>query len=172
MDKNKITALVDKYFDGETSLEEEQQLKSYFNSGVNIDTDLQVFIPFFKDLSGQKMIKAPSDLGEHVLASISKTGTSLKAETPTKVRRLIPMLLKVASVFVIGLSIYFLTQQMEKPSENAMAMTEDTYKTPEEAYAAYKAAISLASSKIKKGEEKMKEKMSHVKILTSIVKNK
>ncbi len=174
MNKNNIKVLVDKYFDGETSLDEERQLKSYFNSDVNIDADLEVFIPFFKEISQQQSIEAPSNLEQRVFAVISKSDDKLDKEIkPTvKVRRLMPMLLKVASVFVIGLSIYFLTQQMNKPSTETMAMTEDTYKTPEEAYAAYKAAISLASRKIKKGEDKMKEKMSHVKILTSIVKSK
>ena len=173
MSKNNINMLIDKYFDGKTNLEEERFLKSYFNSESEMDAELKVFIPFFRDVESSKLIKAPSDLEQNVLAVISnpKIISLPKSDDEGKVRRLFPLLMKVASVFVIGVGLYFMIQQFT-PSSTKVAMTEDTYDTPEEAFEAYKAAIALASRKIKKGENKVKNEISHVKILTSIVKKK
>ena len=40
MDYNKIKILIDKYFDGETSISEENELKDFFSSSKNIPSDL------------------------------------------------------------------------------------------------------------------------------------
>jgi hypothetical protein len=46
MDKLSIKNILDRYFEGGSSLEEEQQLKAYF-SGEDIDPDLKEFQPLF-----------------------------------------------------------------------------------------------------------------------------
>lgn len=163
MDKNNIENLVEKYFDGNTSLEEERQLKKIFQQDQSLPEELQVYQSFFVGLDEAHDIMAPSNLEQNVLEKINKPSG--------KVRRLFPMLLKMASVFVIGVSIYFLTQQYQSEGNREVAMMEDTYDTPEEAFAAYKAAIALTSRKIKKGERKVKNEISYVKVLTRVIKS-
>ncbi len=52
----KIKILLNKYFEGETSLQEERELHTYFNS-ENVDASLREYVPlfaYFKQTSGEK----------------------------------------------------------------------------------------------------------------------
>jgi hypothetical protein len=53
MNHAQIAALLDKYWEGETSLQEEQQLKQYFRTGP-IDPSLQALAPLFQTLETEK----------------------------------------------------------------------------------------------------------------------
>ena len=50
MDYKNIHQLLDKYWEGETSLDEEKTLKAYFNQ-EEVATDLQQFAPLFQYLN-------------------------------------------------------------------------------------------------------------------------
>lgn len=163
MDKNNIENLVEKYFDGLTSLEEEKVLKKLFQKGETLPTELEIYRSFFNELDQAKSISAPIELEQNVLNLIKK-------KPEVKVRRLFPLLMKIASVFVIGFSLYFLITDDNGKHNQSVAMMEDTYDTPEAAFAAYKAAMATVSRRIKKGEDKVKNEISHVKVLTSVIK--
>ncbi len=47
MEYNEIKRLLDRYFDGETTLDEEQTLRRYFTSAADIPADLRYAAPMF-----------------------------------------------------------------------------------------------------------------------------
>lgn len=56
MESNNIEQLLEKYFEGETSIVEEQVLKDYFNS-ENITSHLEIYKPIFSYFSAAKTEK-------------------------------------------------------------------------------------------------------------------
>ncbi len=53
---SEIQALLDRYWEAETSLEEERMLKEYFNSG-QIDDRLRAFLPLFQSLKAEQQVE-------------------------------------------------------------------------------------------------------------------
>ncbi len=58
-DYNDIHALLDRYWDGEATLEEERALKDYFASG-NVDPRLAPEAPFFQALLEERAVQSPN----------------------------------------------------------------------------------------------------------------
>ncbi len=58
-DYNNIEALLDRYWDGEATLEEERALKSYFASG-EVDPRLAAEAPFFQALREERAVQSPN----------------------------------------------------------------------------------------------------------------
>lgn len=48
MESKKVTDLLEKYFEGQTTLQEEQQLRTYFSSAEPLPEKLRPYAPFFK----------------------------------------------------------------------------------------------------------------------------
>ncbi len=102
-----IEKLLEKYFEAETTVQEEQQLKAYF-SGKEIAPHLAQYTPLFGYFEQSKKEFSP----EIVFKKPSKTGY---------VRWM-----SVAAVLVIGFSVYFNYQkQQEKQAEVAYQQAKD-----------------------------------------------
>ncbi|MEY3240766.1 MAG: hypothetical protein RIR11_2204 [Bacteroidota bacterium] len=65
MEYAKIAGLLERYWEGETTLTEEQQLKQYFQSG-HVDARFQEVAPLFQTLSAAQQITAPASLGASI----------------------------------------------------------------------------------------------------------
>ena len=65
MEHTKIEGLLERYWEGETTLTEERQLKHYFQSG-NIDDRFKDVAPLFQTLSVAQQITAPVSLGTSI----------------------------------------------------------------------------------------------------------
>lgn len=64
-----MKALLEKYFEGETSLE--AQLRAYFNGGA-VDDELRVYQPLFQHVNKEQEQSLPEDFNERVFP---KAGT-------------------------------------------------------------------------------------------------
>ena len=75
METTKIKALLQKYFEGETSPAEEKMLENYFNSG-KVDSSLQEYAQFFEGISklaGNNRDRAlESDIMDYILENETK----------------------------------------------------------------------------------------------------
>lgn len=60
MEYNEIKRLLDRYFDGETTLDEEQTLRRYFNSTTDIPADLRYAAPMFAYAAKKRMQTRPA----------------------------------------------------------------------------------------------------------------
>jgi len=134
MEFNKIEDLLEKYFQGETSIAEEKELKNYFSS-PNVAQHLEQYKPMFGYFSQVKEQKSTQTI-------------PLK----TKKRNVAWLSIAASVVVLLGVGTYFYVS--EKNAAPAVAQTElGTYDDPEEALAATQKALALLSSNVNVGIE-------------------
>jgi hypothetical protein len=61
MSDNDIKILIGKYFDGLTSLDEEQQLRDYFQQ-ENVSSELEIYMPMFRHFTSEKAAMAKRNI--------------------------------------------------------------------------------------------------------------
>ena len=135
---DRIEKLIDKYFEGETSIAEENELKTYFSS-LDVAQHLQQYKPVFGYFSQAKT-------------------EEFKAEIPSipKLRdkkRNVAVWLSIAASFVImlGVGTFMYLNTMEEVPATATAY--GTYDDPEKALAETEKALALVSEHLNTGIE-------------------
>jgi hypothetical protein len=132
--------LLEKYWQGTTTLQEEQQLREYFCGG-DIAAQHQVYKPLFLSFNPEKRME---DDGYDAFAKVK-----LQQTDNHKFNRRTWKGLAIAASFSLAVALgagYFNYQ--EEPELG-------TYDTPEEAYAATVAALEMVSNKLNKGKQKL-----------------
>ena len=132
MEFSKIEILLEKYFQGETSIAEENELKDYFSSS-NVAQYLEHYKPLFVYFSQAKELELQQEI------------PTLK---PRDKKRIVAWLSIAASVFVllgVGTYAYFNTTNSNQDL--------GTYENPEEAFLATQQALALLSNHVNVGIE-------------------
>jgi hypothetical protein len=129
--------LLQKYFEAESTLDEENDLINYFNSG-EVEEELKPFVPIF---SGLKDLAVNEDegLGEDLMNYI------LESEHKEKVRYrwMWQMVTAVAAaVILVMLGVNFYSNQSQ---------WEDTFTDPKQAYAEASKTLEFVAGKYNKG---------------------
>jgi hypothetical protein len=146
MNSDEIKILIEKYFEGETSLEEEAQLSTYFNSD-SVREDLKTYQPLFTFFKMEKQIVLPAK------AQTAKV-IPFDFRKILKISRIAAILVLMAGSFwwfnkpKVAQNDTLITAVMDKNDWN------DTEESPEIAYQKAKAALMLVSSKMKRGTDK------------------
>jgi hypothetical protein len=134
MEFNKIEDILEKYFQGETTIAEENQLKEYFSS-PDVAQHLEQYKPMFGYFSQVKEQKSTQTI-------------PLK----TKKRNVAWLSIAASAVVLLGIGTYFYTSE-----KNATPVTTQselgTYDDPEEALAATQKALALLSNNVNVGIE-------------------
>lgn len=131
-----IKQLLEKYFDGTTTLEEENVLKSYFTS-PNVAPHLESYRSLFVYFKQEQNVQFDQDI--HWTSVRSKRYYWLIAAS-------IAILIGVGTLFT----------PMTEQSTAELAQTDlGTYTTPEEAYVATQNAIALVAGHLNTGIESM-----------------
>lgn len=158
MDYKNINQILEKYWEGKTSLQEEDTLKQYFNNG-NVAPELQQYQPLFQFFKEEQDVLISDDFEKRLLLEIEK-------EQPTKVRKLTWMtsIRAIAAVGIILLGAVFIFQSIPTQKEDPFAKYEIT--DEKEAYEATKAALALLSGKMRKGSKKATKGFAEVKAAT------
>jgi hypothetical protein len=134
MEFNKIEDILEKYFQGETTIAEENQLKEYFSSS-NVAQHLEQYKPMFGYFSQVKQQKSTQTI-------------PLK----TKKRNVAWLSIAASAVVLLGIGTYFYVS--EKDTAPVVAQSElGTYDDPEEALAATQKALALLSNNVNVGIE-------------------
>lgn len=131
MEFSKMEVLLEKYFEGETSIEEEKELKDYFSSS-NVAEHLEQYRPLFGYFAEAKEQKLTNNV-----TLISK-------------KRKVAWLSLAASVVVmfgIGTYTYFNTNAVKENKELG------TYDNPKEALQATQKALAMLSNHVNVGIE-------------------
>ncbi len=138
METSKIKDLLQQYFEGQTTQNDEKLIESYFRSG-NIDPELLEYKPFFdglNELSGNKRNpKLESEIMDFILES--------EHREKTKYRWLWQTVTGVAAAIIIVLGGFLFWQQQQRP--------QDTFKNPQEAYAYAEQTLQFVSEKYNNG---------------------
>lgn len=134
MELDKIENILEKYFQGETTIAEENQLKEYFSSS-NVAQHLRQYQPVFGYFSQVKEQKSMQKI-------------PLKA----KKRNIEWLSIAASAVFLLGIGTYL---YMSKKNEASItAQTElGTYDDPQKALAETQKALALLSTKVNVGIE-------------------
>ena len=132
MELDRIEKLIDKYFEGETSIAEEKELKNYFSS-----SDVAQHFEQYKSVFGY-FSQAQS---QQFNATIP-----LKAKKRTNVAWLS---IAASVVILLGIGTFMYTKTNDKPSSQLSDL--GTYDDPEVALAETQKALELVSEKINVG---------------------
>lgn len=137
MELDKIENILEKYFQGETTIAEENQLKEYFSSS-NVAQHLEQYKPIFGYFSQVKQQKSTQEI-------------PLK----TKKRNVAWLSIAASVVVLLGAGSYFLVSKNN--TAQAVAQTElGTYDDPEEALKATQKALALLSNNVNVGIESVR----------------
>lgn len=162
MDYKNINHLLEKYWEGETSLQEEETIKQYFNNG-NVAPELEQFQSLFQYFKEEQDVMISDDFEKRLLNQIENETKVV----PAKVRKLSWMtsIRTIAAVGIILMGAVFVFQNINKPVERdvwAQYEVEDE----QAAIEATKAALALLSGKMKKGSKKAIKGFSEMKTVT------
>ena len=123
MDYKYIEQLLDRYWNCDTSMEEEEILKSFFHQ-KDIPANMIQYKPLFVYQEAEKKVELGDDFDKKMLGMIEKP--VVKARKLTIYRRLSP-LFKAAAMIVVLFSFVFVTQK-SMDRENSLIYVYDQYK--------------------------------------------
>ncbi len=166
-----IKILIDKYFEGETSLQEEVQLAEYFN-GEDVVAELKQYQPLFQFFKAEKSIflneKANEKLNNIGIRQLNVVSNNRNSTSEIRNHW---WWRAAAAVFILGISSYFITKQFENPNrkcvaDNCRVKVYDETDDPQKAFEEVQAALKLVSKKMKKGTDETTKGMKKVKHAT------
>ena len=138
--------LVEKYWNGATTIAEEQALKAYFNSG-RVDKELAEYTPVFQYLSHAKKETITTPV-------VDLIRVENKEEKALKIRSSLFYISRIAAtiLFLVGITFtYSYFNQPTKAERLAKYWAAKEIKDPQLAYKKTKAALLLASKKLNNG---------------------
>jgi len=135
MELNKIEEILEKYFQGETSIAEENQLKEYFSSS-NVAQHLEQYKPMFGYFSQAKEQKSTYEI-----------------PLQTKKRNVAWLSIAASAVILLGIGTYFFVSEKNDTTAVASQTELGTYDDPEEALKATQKALALLSNNVNVGIE-------------------
>jgi len=166
MEYQKIEEIVNRYLEGESTLEEESLLKEYFSQPGLPDEHSEMKELFNYFTEKQREITPSFDVSADLNLLIEN---EWKRETRSRFRRVLAWVGSAAAVLVLSFGIY---QYMDKPE----AAIKDTYKDPQLAYIETKRALLLVSRTMNRNTANLKylskvdESFNHVKKVAEIDK--
>ena len=126
MELRQIEILLEKYFEGETTIQEERELKAYFSSS-EVASHLESYKPMFTNFQKQKEIQFTKTLPLQ----------------PRKQNNVKWIGVAASLVALFGTLLYF----------NSQSDSEDlgTFSSPEEAFVETQKALNMVSAEVNKG---------------------
>ncbi|MBL6445206.1 hypothetical protein JMN32_02730 [Fulvivirga sp. 29W222] len=157
MDLDRIEQLLAKYWDCETTLEEEKELRKFFNSD-SVPTRWQAIAPLFRYYEHEKKNGQLDGLfDEQVLAQID-TKRAESTGDKGKVVRMFYDIAKVAAVVLILVTAgYFVREEYLNKKDKMDPYIADTFEDPKEAFEETKKALMLISKNFNKGRKEVEK---------------
>ncbi len=150
MDSKKLEELLKKYWDCESSLEEEEQLRTYFRSN-DVPDQWQETAILFRYFDEQKGKSVDPQFENTVVSRIKST----KRAASGKLVKLFYNTMRIAAgVAVLLVAVYFVRQELR--TDNAVAV-EDTYDDPQQAFEETKRALLMISKGFGNAEQQAKK---------------
>ena len=156
---NDIDKLLEKYWNAETSIEEERVIKKHFKENDNID-ELGSMFSFFEQ---EKTIKYKGDV------SIGKNNS--KEAKLVKVNFLKKIAVAASILLVLGIGGFL---SKDRFSSNTNSYTKNEIKDPEKARKIAEEALAMLASNYAKGENTLSKSMKSfekVTIINSLIKS-
>lgn len=142
MELQRINILLQKYFDAETTVDEENELITYFSSGM-VDDSLKTYVPLFsgiRELSAERDLALEDELMDHILES--------EHREKLRYRFMWQWATGIAAVIVLAmLAVNFYGSRNQ---------WKDTFSDPQQAYAEATKVLELVSTKYNQGLAQLK----------------
>ncbi|MEP7321072.1 MAG: hypothetical protein ABI761_04095 [Saprospiraceae bacterium] len=159
--KENIKLLLDKYWAGDTSLEEETTLTTYFTTLNNYE-EFKAYATLFIFFNEER--KQTIDLEDIILSKISMQPAVLKKPEGKVIRmnwqKVSAIAASILVIITLGIGV-FQTQLKQKQSLAQL----DTFDSPEKALEQTKAALLFLSSRMNKGTNKAAKSISKTETL-------
>ena len=163
MNTNDIKILLEKFYNGETSTEEEKALADFF-LGEGVPDEFLSDRRLFCALS-ETPVEVPYESTQAVESLID----SFREEQPArKSIKTFGLTYSIAGV-AASLALIFGVIQYQKNRQQEATSLADTYKTPDEAYRATVDALQLFSENFSKGTESMEKANRHLEKAQEII---
>jgi len=166
MDLNRVEILLERYWNCVSTVEEENELKLLFNSN-DVPDELKDSATLFKYFEQQKQATLNDKFSEEIIEKIKLQ----KSPAIRKINSGFRNYMRVAAAVLVILAASFIFRmefwQGEKPK---LLLVEDTFQTPEEAYAETKKAFMLIAEKMNSGR-KQAQKISLMNKAENKIKN-
>lgn len=145
--KHNIDHILEKYWDGTSSTEEEAILNVYFAKG-DIAEDHRPYADLFGYFADQRTIKYPVDK------------SAISPSSRLRIVQIRRWFFGVAAIFVLGLATIFVMQQLNdanvtEPTSASVIVIED----PEEALKVTKEALALVSTKFRESQQSVRQNL-------------
>ncbi|WP_353485208.1 hypothetical protein [Haliscomenobacter sp.] len=157
MNQTQIQSLLDKYFAGESSLQEEAQLRQLLQE-ENLPESFKAYQSWFQFLDQELEVGLDDDFEAKIMREIEQQ----PGEAKPKIRRLqVSWLLRIAAVFVLvagGLWWMLRSNSVDKPlvaeaETKVIDWSKYEPKTPEEAYEITRKAFHRVANGLNEGTE-------------------
>ena len=140
-----IRKLLDRFYTGETTLEEEQILQDYFSS-TSIPEELMPDRDLFRSLGTSDSVAVPEDLNQKILDVIDQ-----QEKKVVRTRRISVFSLSgLAAGLLVVIALYMGYFRADRPGMLAYQMT-DTYENPQDAYEEARRTLAYVSAKLNTG---------------------
>jgi len=163
--KAAIQKLLEKYFEGKTSLGEEAELRACFRE-EKVPKELEPYQSLFRFFEEEKKRQLGSGFDDQLLQQLKKK------DKPVKIRNLFPQAIRIAAAIAVLIGAFFIYQTINKPKTSAKRIVWENYeiKDPKLAFEETKAALRLLSSKLNGGANKAAEEVEKIKKVSKIFK--
>jgi hypothetical protein len=152
MEPNRLDALVEKYWDGETTVEEEKELKHFFSTCdlSQLSEPMQEVAQLFQYYMAQEQQPVLSTTFDEKLLDQLKTRPFTQVERRSSV---FFNLLKLAACLVLVVSAVWIFRNQQQARNVPPGLTElDTYEDPQQAYEETRKALLLVSAQLNRGK--------------------
>lgn len=165
MDSKIIDQILDKYWEGETSLQEEAQLREYFAQD-DVPAKYDSIKPMFQFFKQEQEAYLNGDFDERLSSKLK----AVEKQEP-KAKSLTFYIRRVAAIAAILVGVFFVTNKVYTSIDPpGVAMSDDEKKEAKLAYAEAKAALLLISKKLNKGTNKAESGIIQVRKATNVIK--
>ena len=164
MNIDKLTQLLEAFYNGTTNVEQEQELYRYFTSEnvpEELDAEKRVFLSLY-NLPADDTVEVPSSLNDKLGSLID--GLSEK-EKPKRRSLMLKRFSAIAASLLLLISIGLFVLNDRQPQ----SMLVDTYTDPEEAYIETQKTLQLISSTLNDGIKPLKKANDDIIMVNQIV---
>ncbi len=163
--KAAIQNLLEKYFEGKTSLREEAELKAYFREG-KVPKELESYQALFRYFEDEKQRQLGSRFDDQLFQQLKKE------DKPFKIGTIFPQVIRIAAAIAMLIGAFFVYQAIDKTKSSTKRVAWENYeiKDPQLAFEETKAALLLVSSKLNGGASKAAKEVGKIKKVSKIFK--
>ncbi len=162
MKSDMIKQLLDRYFEGNSSLKEEQQLRRYFTEGP-VAPELIAYQAIFQVLQAEQEIKLPSDFESNFMKLIETPESETKIRSIALRRPIRLWISRAAAIIILVLGLAWVLQPLNEPTETAsIDWSQYEPEDPEEAIEYYKQAMLKLGAALNNGASTAGTNIKHV----------